>query len=79
MAVFPLAGLTGRLRSSPQPKRMPACRGSPREMAATVRNPGKEVSGTSPARHSQLLLCCLPILVLELAVDPWGCPKPSLS
>lgn len=77
MAVFPLAGLTGRLRSSPQPKRMPAYRGSPREMAATVCNPGKEVSRTFPARHSQLLLCFVPILVLE--VDPWGCPKPSLS
>lgn len=68
MAGFPLVGLTGRLRQSSEPKRMPACQGGPGEMAAMVCNPGKEVSGISPPAHSWLPLCSPspPILALKL-------------
>lgn len=66
MAGFPLVGPTGRLRQSPEPKRMPACQGGPGEMAAMVCNPGKEVPGISPAVHPWFLLCSSPILALKL-------------
>lgn len=66
MAGFPLVGPTGRLRQSPEPKRMPACQGGPGEMAAMVCDPGKEVPGISPAVHPWFLLCSSPILALKL-------------
>lgn len=67
-----------KAKTVPRTQRMPVCQGSPREMVATVCSPGKEVSGISPPKHSQLLLCSPPILVRKLEVGPGGVPNLAL-